>query len=59
MSLTSSSLSGIIDSILSSPSGAISVGSSILVIGRAITNAPDRLKAAYEIIEDMEKEILS
>ena len=44
---------------VSSPSGAISVGSSILVIGRAITNAPDRLKAAYEIIEDMEKEILS
>ena len=44
---------------VSSPSGAIKNGSSVLVVGRAITNAPDRLKAAYEILEDMEKEILS
>jgi len=40
---------------VSCPSGAINAGSTILVVGRAITNTPDRLKAAYEILEDIKK----
>lgn len=43
---------------VSSPSGAIKAGSSILVIGRAITNAPDRKKAAYEILKEVEGALL-
>jgi len=40
---------------VSSPSGAMAAGSSILVVGRAITGAPDRKEAAYEILQDMAK----
>ena len=36
-----------------SPGNAVRAGSSILVIGRAITNAPDRVKAGLEVLEDM------
>ena len=39
---------------VSSPSGAVKAGSSILVIGRAITNAKSRKETAYEILKDIE-----
>jgi orotidine-5'-phosphate decarboxylase len=35
------------------PGNAIQDGSSILVVGRAITNAEDRKKAALEVLQDM------
>jgi orotidine-5'-phosphate decarboxylase len=37
------------------PGNAVSDGSSILVIGRAITAAPDRVQAGLEVLEDMAK----
>ena len=40
---------------VSSPGNAIKNGASILVIGRAITAAKNRAKAALEILEDMAK----
>jgi orotidine-5'-phosphate decarboxylase len=36
-----------------SPRRAVTAGSSLLVIGRAITAAPDRPRAAREVLEDM------
>jgi len=39
------------------PGNAIEDGSSILVIGRAITAAPNRLKAAMEVLDDMARVI--
>lgn len=35
------------------PGNAIEDGSSILVVGRAITNAKDRVQAGYDILKDM------
>lgn len=35
------------------PANAVKAGSSLLVIGRAITNAPDKRKAAYKILQDI------
>lgn len=35
------------------PGNAIQDGSTILVIGRAITKAPDKKQAAYEVLQDM------
>ena len=35
------------------PGNAIQDGSSILVVGRAITGAPDRVQAGYEILQDV------
>ena len=35
------------------PGNAVRAGSTILVIGRAITNAEDRVKAAQEVLKDM------
>jgi orotidine-5'-phosphate decarboxylase len=40
---------------VSSPKNAIKNGSTILVIGRAITKAKNRAKAALEILEDLSK----
>lgn len=42
---------------VNTPGNAIEDGSTILVIGRAITGAEDRLKAGLEILEDIEKKI--
>lgn len=36
-----------------SPGRAVAAGSSLLVVGRAITGAPDRRKAALEVLEDI------
>jgi orotidine-5'-phosphate decarboxylase len=36
-----------------SPGRAVAAGSSLLVVGRAITGAPDRPKAALEVLEDI------
>ena len=36
-----------------SPGRAVAAGSSLLVVGRAITGAPDRRKAAREVLEDI------
>jgi len=36
-----------------SPGGAVAAGSSVLVIGRAITGAPDRPAAAREVLRDI------
>ncbi len=38
-----------------SPGGAVAAGSSLLVVGRAITGAPDRRVAALEVLRDMAK----
>ena len=38
-----------------SPGRAVAAGSSILVVGRAITGAPDRRAAAREVLQDMAK----
>jgi orotidine-5'-phosphate decarboxylase len=38
-----------------SPGRAVAAGSSLLVVGRAITGAPDRRKAAREVLEDIAK----
>jgi orotidine-5'-phosphate decarboxylase len=38
-----------------SPGRAVLAGSSLLVVGRAITGAPDRRKAAREVLEDIVK----
>ena len=38
-----------------SPGRAVAAGSSMLVIGRAITGAPDRPTAAREVLKDIEK----
>ena len=35
------------------PGNAIQDGSSILVVGRAITGTPDRVQAGYEILQDV------
>lgn len=37
------------------PGNAVKDGSTILVIGRAITGAPDRVKAGLEVLEDIAK----
>jgi orotidine-5'-phosphate decarboxylase len=42
---------------VSGPRQASKAGASILVIGRAITAADDRLKAAYDILEDIATEL--
>ena len=39
------------------PGNAVQDGSSILVIGRAITAAEDRVKAGYEVLQDMAKKL--
>jgi orotidine-5'-phosphate decarboxylase len=36
-----------------SPGRAVAAGSSLLVVGRAITGAPDRRKAALEVLQDI------
>lgn len=36
-----------------SPGRAVAAGSSLLVVGRAITGAPDRQKAAMEVLQDI------
>lgn len=36
-----------------SPGRAVAAGSSLLVVGRAITGAPDRARAAREVLEDI------
>jgi orotidine-5'-phosphate decarboxylase len=38
-----------------SPGRAVAAGSSLLVVGRAITGAPDRPRAAREVLEDIAK----
>ncbi len=38
---------------ISTPGNAVKDGSTILVIGRAITEAPDRVEAAHKILQDM------
>ena len=38
-----------------SPGRAVEAGSSLLVVGRAITGAPDRRKAARDVLEDIAK----
>lgn len=40
-----------------SPGGAVAAGSSLLVVGRAITDAADRRQAAREILQDIAKVI--
>lgn len=40
-----------------SPGNAVEDGSSMLVVGRAILDAPDRRAAAYEILQDMAKKL--
>jgi orotidine-5'-phosphate decarboxylase len=40
-----------------SPANAIKGGSTILVVGRAIIDAPDKRKAAFEILQDMAKSL--
>jgi len=39
------------------PGNAVKDGSTILVVGRAITGAPDKKKAALEVLQDMAKAI--
>ena len=36
-----------------SPGRAVAAGSSLLVVGRAITGAPDRTQAAREVLRDI------
>jgi len=40
-----------------SPGGAVAAGSSLLVVGRAITDASDRRQAAREVLQDIAKVI--
>jgi orotidine-5'-phosphate decarboxylase len=40
---------------VSTPYNAISDGSDLLVVGRAITEAEDQVKAAVEVLEDISR----